>query len=274
VDAKNLVAFNAGQATPNGILSQSVTTTPGQTYTLSFNVGVLSYNANEQRLQVTATGSGSLLARTVCLYGNGYGTAKWTSQSFTFVADSTTTTVAFKDVSTVTHNLDLLLDYVCVSATGAAPAPAASPFTNGGFEAGYDGWSQSGYQTIIENGGYRTAEGNRGVAFNAGNMPANAVLSQSFATTPGQKYLLTFSLGVYAFNTSEQRLQVEVKGNGTLLSTAASIYGTYGGQTRWTSQSFTFVADSAVTSLTFRDVSPATFSLDMLLDNVQVRTTN
>lgn len=272
VDAKSLVAFNAGQAAPNGTLSQSLATTPGQTYSLTFHVGVLAYNANEQKLQVTVTGASSLLARTLSLVGNGYGTPKWTSQSFTFVADSTTTTVAFKDVSTVTHDLDLLLDYVCVSPTGAAPSAPA--FSNGGFESGYTGWSQSGYQNIFVNGGYQCAEGSRGVAFNAGNMPANAVLSQSFATTPGQKYLLTFNLGVYAFNTSEQRLQVEVKGNGTLLSKSASIYGTLGGQTRWTSQSFTFVADSAVTSLTFRDVSPATISLDMLLDNVQVRPSN
>jgi hypothetical protein len=271
VDEKYLVAFNAGQSQPNGVLAQTIQTTAGQSYTLSFCVGVLSFNANEQRLEVTVTGSGTVLSRTVSLYGNGLGTAKWSDQSFTFVANCSETTVAFRDVSLVTHDLDLLLDNVSVAPNGGSQT--ASGFANGGFEEGYTGWSQSGYQHVGSSVYYKGAEGTKVVVFNAGDMPANAVLSQSFATTPGQKYSLTFQLGVYAYASTEQRMHVEVKGNGTLLSQSPSMLGVRG-QTIWTARSFTFVADSSVTSLTFRDVSPTTFSLDLLLDNVQVKAAN
>ena len=36
------VAFNGGQQTPNGVLSQSFATTVGQDYTLTFDVGAVS----------------------------------------------------------------------------------------------------------------------------------------------------------------------------------------------------------------------------------------
>ncbi len=272
VDQKNLVAFNTGQSAPNGVLAQTINTTAGQTYTLEFSVGVLAYNANEQRLQVTVTGSGTLLSRTLSLYGNGIGTPKWSDQSFTFVADSSETTVAFKDVSVVTHDLDLLLDQVSVTATGGTPA--ASGFANGGFESAYEGWSQSGYQYVGSSSYFQGAEGSNLVVFNAGDMPANAVLSRSFATTPGQKYRLSFQLGVYSYVWGEQRISVEAQGNGALLSASASINGSRGGRVAWAPQSFTFVADSSVTRLTFRDVSPTSFSIDMLLDKVQVQPVN
>ena len=47
-----LVAFNGGNATPNGSLSQTFATFPGQSYTLLFDMGVIAYNLFEQRLQI------------------------------------------------------------------------------------------------------------------------------------------------------------------------------------------------------------------------------
>ena len=61
-----------------------------------------------------------------------------------------------------------------------------------------------------------------------------------------------------------------MQGQNTLLSPTISIFGSGGGQTIWYPKSYTFVADSGTTTLTFKDVSPATDALDLLLDHVRV----
>ena len=367
-DGTQLAVFNWGQSTPNGSLSQTFSTVAGQTYGLSFDAGVLAFNYSEQRMQVTARGAGVVLSKTVSVFGNSSGASKWGArQSFTFTADSSATTVIFKDVSTTTLNVDLLLDNVQVTTSAPTPPTTTPPesslsitsqpssltaatgssaafnvtaagtgtFTyqwrfngnaisgatgssytiasvqsgnggsytvavsngstsvvsaaatltvtispatpnpgpvlaNGSFESGYTGWTQSGYQQIAQTSRYTGGDGAYLVAFNGGDMPANGILSQSLPTTAGQEYVLTCNVGVLAFNWNEQRMLVTVQGTGTLLSKTMSVFGAGGGSTRWTPQSFTFVADSATTKLTFRDVSPTTKALDLLLDKVNV----
>jgi hypothetical protein len=70
-------------------------------------------------------------------------------------------------------------------------ADAANPsaLTNGGFEAGdFTGWTATGNQAVVPDDGVLTtpSEGIRAVQFNGGDLPADAVLSQTFATTAGQ----------------------------------------------------------------------------------------
>ena len=104
------VRFNGGQATPNGVLSQSFDTTVGQAYTLAFDAGAMSMvNQNEQRVLVTVQGIGSLLSQTVSVFAPGNGT-RYVARSFPFVADSTTTTLTFQDTSPTTTSIDLLVD--------------------------------------------------------------------------------------------------------------------------------------------------------------------
>jgi hypothetical protein len=105
--------------------------------------------------------------------------------------------------------------------------------------------------------------------FNWGDSTPNGVLSQSFATTAGVTYRLSFDAGAMGA-TQAQRLQVDVQGNASLLSQLVTVSGPGLGQQRWVPQSFTFVADRATATLTFRDVSLVTKNLDMMLDNVRV----
>lgn len=121
-EGASLVEFNYANTQPNGVLSQNFTTIPGTAYTLTFDVGVLAYNTNQQSLQTTVTGSETLLSKTLTLTGPGDGSTRWTSQSFVFVADSTTTTLKFADISTTTAAIDLRLDNVRVT----PPASSAS----------------------------------------------------------------------------------------------------------------------------------------------------
>jgi hypothetical protein len=143
-------------------------------------------------------------------------------------------------------------------------------FKNGSFESGYEFWTQSGHQDVASASAYPGADGSRLVRFNSGNKPANGILNQAFATTPGQKYVLTCNVGAMAYNWNEQRMLITVQGSATLLSRTASVSGAGGGTTRWAPQSFAFIADSATTSLTFCDVSPSTSAIDMVLDKVSV----
>ena len=448
-DGTNVLVFNNGQSTPNGVVSQSFATTSGQTYKLQFDVGAYAYSTSEQRLAVTVQGSGSLVSNTVSVFGLGGGSSAWVAQSYTFVANSATTTLIFQDVSPTSLNLDMLLDHVRVSAaspSNAAPVFTANPITragatqnvaysgslagsasdantgdpiaysktagpawllvandgtlsgtpgssnvgansftvrvtdeagafnqavlniavanvndapvanaqsasvnvngtvditltgsdidgdsltfavatapahgivslsgavatytanpnysgpdsftftaydgaltsapatvsitterliNGSFElSDYTGWTASGNQWIEINSSYYPAtDGTNVLVFNEGQSTPNGVVSQNFATTVGNTYLLQFDMGVFAFSTSEQRLSVTVQGSGALVSDTVSLFGLGGGAVSWVAKSYTFVANSTTTTLTFRDVSPTSLNLDMLLDHVRV----
>ena len=360
-DGIRLVAFNGRDQTPNGVLFQSFSTVAGQTYTLSFDAGVLAYIKRNQKMTVSVTGASNLVSQTIVLKSGTGGTTRWVSKRFTFVADSATTILTFQDRSNVTNGIDLLLDNVHVTgppaiANGApvavadsysvnkntslvVPAPGvlandtdpqshtqsavldAGPGygsltlnSNGGFtytpnagyigsdsftyhatdgsmnsdpvtvsiainevnpgilvnpsfESGFAGWTTSGNQAI---GYYPATDGIRLVAFNGGNSTPNAILAQTFATTPGQTYSLTFDASVFAYTTDSQSLRVSVTGAADLLTETVTINGLAGGLGPWLPQGFSFTADSPSTTLEFRDQSSATVGLDLLLDNVRV----
>ncbi|MEO5714727.1 MAG: Ig-like domain-containing protein [Luteolibacter sp.] len=458
-EGTKLVAFNSANLTPNAVLSQSFGTIAGQNYTLAFDLGVLAYNTSPQTMLVTVNGATNLLTRTLTVTGAGNGTNRWLPQSFTFVADGSTATLAFRDQSTSTVNLDMELDnarvtgiantapfaaadsyqairetalvvpakgvlandsdaesntltailtvapthgtltlnanggftytpaagytgtdsfsyrandgllnstIATVSLTIIPPPPNTAPvaaadsystskgtaltvpasgvltndtdaesspltatlvsgpssgtltlnanggftytptagftgsdsFTyrandgnldsntatvtisvseivpgtliNGSFEAGFTGWTTAGNQSIQSTAPYTSTDGTKLVGFNGGNSTPNAVLSQSFATAAGQTYSLAFDVGVLAFNSNAQTLQVSVTGSGSVLSRTITVNGAGNGSNRWVPQSFTFVANSSSTVLTFRDQSTSTDGLDLTLDNVRL----
>src|SRR5207248_8015188 len=69
-----------------------------------------------------------------------------------------------------------------------------------------------------------TTEGVQGVQFNSGQRTPNGVLSQTFATTPGATYNLSFDLGVYSYQSSaEQSAQVRAHGSSPLMERIRSI---------------------------------------------------
>ena len=365
-DGSKLVAFNGGNSVPNGVVSQTIPTVAGSTYTLGFDAGVLAYNTSQQRLLVSATGTSSVLSQVIAISGSGNGTS-WFRQNFTFVANNSSTVITFRDQSANTNNIDFLLDNVRVTAGGTSSNPNTSPvaaadsystgrnntlvvpaagvlgndtdpqgnpltavmdagtshggislnssggftytpasgytgpdsftyhardgslnsnvvtvnititdpgspvaLTNGGFESGLSGWTATGNLASSSGSPYVATEGAKLVSFNGANMESNGVLSQTFSTTAGRTYTLSFDAGALAFNTSSQTLLVTVTGAGNLLSKSISIAGAGGGTNRWLPQGFSFVADGSSATLAFRDQSGTTNSIDLLLDNVRV----
>jgi len=152
----------------------------------------------------------------------------------------------------------------------AIPPAPSEILVNGSFEAGTTGWTTTGNQTVQSAAPYLPTDGANIVAFNASNLPPNAVISQTFSTAVGETYVLGFDAGVLAFNTSAQTLAVNVSGSANLVSQSITILGTGGGTNRWQPQTFSFVADSTTTTLAFQDQSLTTNSIDLLLDNVKL----
>jgi Carbohydrate binding domain len=247
-----------------------IPTTTGQTYVLAFDAGAFSLvNRNEQRLQVTVQGSNATLLapQVVSVFAPGNGTT-YSAKAFTFTADSSSATLIFQDVSPTTSSVDLMLDNIRVS-----PA-VISGFTNGSFESDYTGWNATGNQNIQSSSPYVASNGVKVLTFNGGQTSPNGVLSQTFATTPGQVYSLSFDVGAFSLvNKNEQRLQFSVQGNTTLLGPQIVSVFAPGTGTTYASRSFTFTADRASTTLTFQDVSQTTTNVDLVLDNVRVTAT-
>ncbi|MEO8614255.1 MAG: DUF642 domain-containing protein, partial [Luteolibacter sp.] len=266
-DGTNLLVMNGGGSTANAVISQSFTTAPGQSYTLSCDIGVLSVNSAQQSLLVALTGNASLVSQVETLSGNGVGTSLSAPKTYTFVADSTTTTLTFSDLSSTTGGIDLLLDNVRAI---SAPVVPSVILTNGSFESDFTGWTPSGNVVIQSAAPYLMTDGTKLASFNAGNTTPNGLLSQSFATISGTTYTLAFDAGVFAYNTTQQKMQVNAVGASSLLSQVITISGIGGGNTKWVPQSFTFVANSATTTVTFADISAGTSGLDLVLDNVRV----
>lgn len=268
-DGGTLIVFNGGNSTPNGVISQTVPTTPGKTYTLDFDLGVFSYNTAQQKMLVRVEGSGNLLNQTLTLARSGGSNVVWTPRTYTFVANSATSTLSFTDVSTATASLDLTLDRVRI--TGEAPPQVETLVTNGSFESGLANWNATGSSnTVFVSTSLPATDGTTLIQFNGGNSPNDGQVSQVVQTSPGTTYQVNFDVGVLAYNTNNQTLRFRAEGNGILSTQFVTLKGTGGGQVQWVSRNFTFTANSTTTALNFSDISTTTLGLDLLLDHVRL----
>ncbi|MGH7488495.1 MAG: LamG-like jellyroll fold domain-containing protein, partial [bacterium] len=163
------------------------------------------------------------------------------------------------------------------------------PFTNGSFESpvfsagghalasgstDITGWTLGGPGTVsIVNGAAAGVvdpkDGAQQIDFNSGNTEAGATLTQTFATTAGQTYTVSFYVGRVGPGGGTVSLQGQVtSGAGGVLGSLAVVapetqgYGPV--------QTFNFTATTASSTLTFTDTSTATVAVDVLLDNVRV----
>jgi hypothetical protein len=154
-------------------------------------------------------------------------------------------------------------------AMSVAPAANANLIQNGGFETGtFSSWTVSGdvaTATVPYFGvGNNTQDGNYIAVFNAGNTTPNAVLSQTFTTVAGTDYSVSFIYG----GTAGQSITVSLADGGSI--SLASLFTTSNG-TFSSLTSFSFRADSAVTTLTIADYpGNQTYNSDGALDNVSV----
>jgi hypothetical protein len=120
--------------------------------------------------------------------------------------------------------------------------------------------------------GYTAFNGNQVLDLVGVKSFGNGDISQSFATTVGTHYTLSF---VYMFNPNQDSnaldtADVKVTGTSTLLS--ASLSPSFATFPTWSTYSTSFVADSTTTTLDFRSTlaSVPFANIGVLLDNVSV----
>jgi len=106
---------------PNFTLAQTFATTAGATYTVSFD-WASSPNPKLQSVDVTVTGNGPVLL-SQGLAGIGALPSPYQHYAYTFVADSSSSTLTFTDTSPSSFQSDQTLDNVVV--TSAVPEPAS-----------------------------------------------------------------------------------------------------------------------------------------------------
>ncbi len=148
-----------------------------------------------------------------------------------------------------------------------ATAHAAELISNGSFENGLNGWTSSGaVQALVGEG---ASDGTVAAIFNYDNAPPSGILSQGVATIAGTRYQVSFDY--WGFSRAVlQKVHVDVTGGATLVSTTLSAMG--GIPADYHHFSVLFTADSALTTVSFTDVTPPgnTVASDLGLDNVSI----
>ncbi|MEO5714020.1 MAG: Ig-like domain-containing protein [Luteolibacter sp.] len=115
-EGSQLIVFNGGNTAPDGSISRTFNTVPGVTYRVSYDARIVAFHDDQQLLRLEVTGNTLLRAANHAFTGSSAGQIPWQTFSESFVADSLTTTVKFRDLSTQTISIDLLLDNVHVVA--------------------------------------------------------------------------------------------------------------------------------------------------------------
>jgi len=125
-DGQQWIDFNGGNTPPGGILSQTFLTTVGQAYAVSFAVEILGPGSGSMSLTATAIGSdNAVIASNYCVPATHATTTNaWSLYSLAFTANSTNTTLVFKDTSSATVAVDIALDGVTLV---SAPVIVTSP---------------------------------------------------------------------------------------------------------------------------------------------------
>lgn len=119
----NHMNFSGGNQPNTGVASQIVNTVVGETYTIMFDIGAW-HDPQRQTMRFEAIGATTLVNQMLVMVGSSPDDRTY---GFTFVADSTSTTIRFSDISTVTNSVDIVLDNVRMFAgTPSVPENSAA----------------------------------------------------------------------------------------------------------------------------------------------------
>lgn len=120
LDGAQWIGFNGNNLPPGDSIAQTFLTTPGDTYSVSFNVVQLGVAGSTMSIRGTATSSTGQSLGTLDAVAPVSG---WSPpQTFNFVATTSTSTLTFLDTSLATFGVDVFLDNVVVRRLGATPA--------------------------------------------------------------------------------------------------------------------------------------------------------
>ena len=258
-DGTGYYAMDGWGSGRDGVISQTVTTVPGRTYTFSFQAAVNIGRASTASLRAEAlNGSSALLSQVIRVSNRN-------TYSYMFTATGNSTTVRFSDVSTG-GSYDIDLDAVSLT-----ESTLTNIVRNGSFEAGPNGpRAAPAFWTISGTGGKsesatRSSDGIGYYAMDGWGASQDGVLSQTLSTVADQTYTLTFFAGKTGGSNVSVALSVEaLDGSNAFLSQRPRVNSrdTY---------TYTFTARSNSTILRFSDVTWDTNTdYDIDIDDVQV----
>jgi Protein of unknown function (DUF642) len=276
-------ALSRGGNSQGDVLAQSFNTTPGQTYALDFEAGIIGIPAGALQLRVQLLGNGSLVDDTQVLpVANSFDpkAVKFSHYHYTFTANSSTTTLQFSDIGLGNAGADQLVDDVVVGPPLPTPPPTTLPLRNRNFESpAYDGLGEVTGWTVSGNGKINAAaegatSGTHSAAFSVTGDSQGNILSQRFFTVPGGVYYLDFDAGISGKPTGGPlQLRAQVIGSGTILDhilTPPNANTFEASQVVFRHYRFTFTANSTVTTLQFSDIGTGNAAADVVLDTVSV----
>ncbi len=162
----------------------------------------------------------------------------------------------------------------------ASPSFSATLITNGSFELGntsgafstasagstdITGWTVDAGSVDYISSYWAASDGVRSIDI-AGS--AIGALSQSFATTAGKSYLVSFDLSSNPDLSAPRDLLVSIDGGAPSIFTHPGATGKDAAGMNWTSQSFTFLAAGPTSTITFTTNGTAQGFFGPALDNV------
>jgi len=280
-------AFNVGGDSEGTVLSQSFATTVGALYRVDFDTGIFGMpdETSFLTLNVSIVGTDTLINDAVIPpAANTFDPSLMSFRHYQYIfrADSTTTTIQFADTGLGNSISDTVLDTVSVAPTPTPPL--ANLVNNGDFESPpfntggtVTGWSVGGNANIGETREGATT-GTHTASFNAGSDSDGNTLSQTIPTVPGKQYTVDFDAGVFGADPgTPQQLNVTVTGNALLLyeTVTPPLAGTFNPNlVVFDHYHFTFIADSALTVVTFSDIGTGNSNTDTMLDSVYIPQVN
>jgi len=161
---------------------------------------------------------------------------------------------------------------------------SSSLLVNGDFESPpFDtlgtvtGWTVGGAGKLEVKAAGATS-GTHSAAFSTGGDFEGSILSQSFATVPGQIYTLEFDAAIFGIKTGTLQLQVRADDENGVAVLWQGVTPPYVGtdipsQVQFQHYSFSFISRGLTTTVRFIDVGLGNATADIVLDTVSVRLT-
>lgn len=112
-DGNSAAVFNSGNdVAANGVLSQEIATTSGQTYRVIFDFRAGGNSSFQSRINARALSGSSVLGQTTQTLNGTPGGSSYTTYSYEFTADGNLTTLQFRDQSPDVNGIDAWLDNI------------------------------------------------------------------------------------------------------------------------------------------------------------------
>jgi hypothetical protein len=302
-DRDRFVDLNSCCGNAPGVISQTIATTPGVSYTMSFSYSGHPYSVcyfGPKPMQASAGSASTVVTADPLAEGYLDSTNIWHAASVTFTASSSSTVISFESLENDGTCAGPLVDNVSVTANilvqngSFEDGYEATTQINGGWPNNHGFWAPIGYNgatdTIptwtVSGGGVDwsdsdvsvpnsmvAADADRFVDLNSccGNAPG--VISQTIATTPGVSYTMSFSYSGHPYlwcYFGPKSMRASAGSASTVVSADPLVEGYLDSTNIWHAASVSFTASSSSTVISFESLENDGTCAGPLVDDVWV----